>query len=55
MMVRLIDQWKGQTHFIYFVQVIFKLISVIYVCGISCSIAFRWLPLEITDDKATHI
>ena len=38
-----------------FRQVIFKLILVIVGWGISCEIAFRWLSLDITDDKSTLV
>ena len=33
-------------------KVIFKLISVIDGWGISCKIALRWMPLDLTDDKS---
>ena len=35
-----------------FREVIFKLISVSDGCGISCKIALRWMPLDLTDDKS---
>ena len=35
--------------------VIFKLISVIDGWGISCKIALRWMPLQLTDDKSTLV
>ena len=38
-----------------FRQVIFQLISVTDGCGISCKIALRWMPLDLTDDKSTLV
>ena len=38
-----------------FTYVIFKLISVTYVWGISCKIALIWMPLDLTDDKSTLV
>ena len=38
-----------------FRQVIFKLISVTDSWGISCKIALRWMPLDLTDDKSTLV
>ena len=35
--------------------VIFKLISVTDGRGISCKIALRWMPLDLTDDKSTLV
>ena len=35
--------------------VIFKLISVTDGWGISCKIALRWTPLDLTDDKSTLV
>ena len=33
----------------------FKLISVTDDWGISCKIALRWMPLDLTDDKSTLV
>ena len=38
-----------------FRQVIFKLISVTDGWGISCNIALRWMPLDLTNDKSTLV
>ena len=38
-----------------FRKVIFKLISVTDGWGISCKIALRWMPLDLTDDKSTLV
>ena len=38
-----------------FRYVIFKLISVTDGWGISCKIALRWIPLDLTDDKSTLV
>ena len=38
-----------------FRYVIFKLISVTDGWGISCKIALRWMPLDLTDDKSTLV
>ena len=38
-----------------FRQVIFKLISVTDAWGISCKIALRWMPLDLTNDKSTLV
>ena len=38
-----------------FRQVIFQLISVTDGWGISCKIALRWMPLDLTDDKSTLV
>ena len=35
--------------------VIFKLILVIGGWGMTCEIAVRWLPLDLTDDKSTLV
>ena len=35
--------------------VIFKLISVTDVWGVSCKIALRWMPLDLTDEKSTLV
>ena len=35
--------------------VIFKLILVTGGWGISCKIALRWMPLDLTDDKSTLV
>ena len=36
-------------------KVIFKLISMTDGWGISCKIALRWMPLDLTDDKSTLV
>ena len=38
-----------------FREVIFKVISVTDGWGISCKIALRWMPLNLTDDKSTLV
>ena len=38
-----------------FRQVIFKLISVTDGWDISCKIALRWMPLDLTEDKSTLV
>ena len=38
-----------------FQLVIFKLITLIDDCGISCGIAFSWMSLDVTDDKSTLV
>ena len=37
------------------ILVIFKLISVTDGWGISCKIALRWMPLDLTDDMSTLV
>ena len=39
----------------HFRKVIFMLISVTDGWGISCKIAFRWMPVDLTDDKSTLV
>ena len=38
-----------------FMQVIFKLISMIYGWGISCETAVRWMSLDLSDDKSALV
>ena len=38
-----------------FRYLIFQIISVIDGWGISCKIALRWMPLDLTDDKSTLV
>ena len=38
-----------------FRQIIFKLILVIEGWSISCEIAIRWMPLDLTDDESTLV
>ena len=41
-------EWK-------FRYLIFQIISVTDVWGISCELAFRWMSLDLTDDKSTLV
>ena len=38
-----------------FRYLILQIISVIDGCGISCKVAFRWMSLDLTDDKSTLV
>ena len=43
---------KFEWHFRYLIS---QIISVIDGWGISCELAFRWMPLDLTDDKSTLV
>ena len=47
--------YQGLNHCYNPIPVIFRLTSRIYILNVSCEIALRWMPQDLTDDKSTLV